>query len=75
MTVITAPESVRETVAPKELNHFNQLRAATITAQADGLTLDGEPVDVDVHTIAWDPVSAAKGEFKHFMQKEIYEHG
>ena len=26
-----------------------------------------------VHTIPWDPVSAAKGEYKHFMQKEIYE--
>jgi glucosamine--fructose-6-phosphate aminotransferase (isomerizing) len=26
-----------------------------------------------VQTIAWDPVSAAKGEFKHFMQKEIFE--
>ncbi|MEX1059776.1 MAG: efflux RND transporter permease subunit, partial [Methyloceanibacter sp.] len=25
--------TVKETVAPKELNHFNQLRAATITAQ------------------------------------------
>jgi multidrug efflux pump len=32
--------SIKETVAPKELNHFNQLRAATITAQlAPGYTL------------------------------------
>ncbi|MGV1014038.1 MAG: efflux RND transporter permease subunit, partial [Methyloceanibacter sp.] len=32
--------AVRETVAPKELNHFNQLRAATITAQlAPGYSL------------------------------------
>ena len=32
--------SIRETVAPKELNHFNQLRAATLTAQlAPGYTL------------------------------------
>lgn len=23
--------------------------------------------------MAWDPVAAAKGDFKHFMQKEIYE--
>lgn len=37
------------------------------------LTLDGEPVHKSVQTIAWDPVSAAKGEYKHFMQKEIYE--
>ncbi len=47
---------------------------ATITA--DGWlvqTLDGQPVDAPVHDIAWDPVSAAKGEYKHFMQKEIFE--
>jgi multidrug efflux pump len=32
--------TIKETVAPKELNHFNQLRAATITAQlAPGYTL------------------------------------
>jgi len=32
--------AIKETVAPKELNHFNQLRAATITAQlAPGYTL------------------------------------
>jgi glucosamine--fructose-6-phosphate aminotransferase (isomerizing) len=32
-----------------------------------------EPVEAEVHHIAWDPVSAAKGEYKHFMQKEIFE--
>ncbi len=32
--------TIKETVAPKELNHFDQLRAATITAQlAQGYTL------------------------------------
>ena len=32
--------NIKETVAPKELNHFNQLRAATITAQlAPGYSL------------------------------------
>lgn len=36
-------------------------------------TLAGTPVDKPVHTIPWDPVSAAKGEYKHFMQKEIFE--
>jgi glutamine---fructose-6-phosphate transaminase (isomerizing) len=36
-------------------------------------TLSGEPVAAGVHTIAWDPVSAVKGEYKHFMQKEIFE--
>ncbi len=36
-------------------------------------TLTGEPVEVEVHTIPWDPVSAAKGTYRHFMQEEIYE--
>ena len=35
--------------------------------------LDGAPLTVQVHSMAWDPVSAAKGEYRHFMQKEIYE--
>jgi glutamine---fructose-6-phosphate transaminase (isomerizing) len=37
------------------------------------MDLDGQPVAAEVHAIAWDPVSAAKGEYKHFMQKEIFE--
>ena len=36
-------------------------------------TLEGKPVDYEVHTIAWDPVSAEKGEYRHFMHKEIHE--
>ena len=36
-------------------------------------TLEGQPLRPQVHTIPWDPISAAKGEYKHFMQKEIYE--
>jgi glucosamine--fructose-6-phosphate aminotransferase (isomerizing) len=44
--------------------------------RADGfstMTLDGEPVEVEVQNISWDPVSAEKGEYKHFMLKEIFE--
>jgi glucosamine--fructose-6-phosphate aminotransferase (isomerizing) len=36
-------------------------------------TLDGQQVTPEIHTIAWDAVSAEKGEFRHFMQKEIHE--
>jgi glucosamine--fructose-6-phosphate aminotransferase (isomerizing) len=36
-------------------------------------TLDAQRLDVSVHTIAWDPISAVKGEYKHFMQKEIFD--
>jgi len=47
---------------------------ATVSANAYSIqTLDGNPIQGEIHDIAWDPVSAAKGEFKHFMQKEIFE--
>jgi glutamine---fructose-6-phosphate transaminase (isomerizing) len=36
-------------------------------------TLDGIKVDPQIHTVSWDPISAEKGEFRHFMQKEIHE--
>ncbi len=36
-------------------------------------TLAGEPVTPEVHTIPFDAVAAEKGEYKHFMQKEIHE--
>jgi len=36
-------------------------------------TLDGRKIKPEVHTIAWDAVSAEKGEYRHFMQKEIHE--
>jgi len=36
-------------------------------------TLTGRPVEERLYTIPWDPVAAAKGTYRHFMQKEIYE--
>jgi len=36
-------------------------------------TLDGDEVRYQVHSIAWDLVSAEKGEYRHFMLKEIHE--
>ena len=38
-------------------------------------TLDGALFAPRVVDVPWDPISAAKGEYKHFMQKEIYEQG
>jgi glucosamine--fructose-6-phosphate aminotransferase (isomerizing) len=35
--------------------------------------LDGTPVERAPVSISWDPVSAARGDYKHFMQKEIHE--
>ncbi len=43
---------------------------------ADGarfLTLDGTSVEKSASEIPWDPISAAKGPYRHFMQKEIIE--
>ncbi|GAB4405386.1 MAG: glutamine--fructose-6-phosphate transaminase (isomerizing) [Anaerolineales bacterium] len=40
---------------------------------AEYFRLTGEPVAKTPHTVPYDPVAAAKGEYKHFMQKEIYE--
>jgi glucosamine--fructose-6-phosphate aminotransferase (isomerizing) len=39
----------------------------------EAYTLAGDPVELEVQSVPWDPVSAAKGEYKHFMLKEIFE--
>ena len=42
----------------------------------EGVTLtdfNGQPVDRKITRIAWDPIQAEKGGFKHFMLKEIWE--
>ncbi|HSB89615.1 MAG TPA: glutamine--fructose-6-phosphate transaminase (isomerizing) [Anaerolineales bacterium] len=39
----------------------------------DIIGLDGQPLPVDVQNVTWDPVAAEKGEYKHFMLKEIHE--
>ncbi len=44
--------------------------------QRDGLqvmALEGDPVSYEVQNVPWDPVSAEKGEYRHFMHKEIHE--
>ncbi len=47
---------------------------AVITAAGYTITtLDGADSPAAIHVIPYDPVSAAKGKFKHFMQKEIYD--
>ena len=65
---------------PAILEHTNRMvflesrQMAVITR--DGVTvktLEGEPLKVKPQIIAMDPVSAEKGEYRHFMQKEIHE--
>ncbi|MBN1149141.1 MAG: glutamine--fructose-6-phosphate transaminase (isomerizing) [Anaerolineales bacterium] len=47
---------------------------AVVTRQGVQIqTLDGAAVSYEVHLVAWDPVSAEKGEYRHFMEKEIHE--
>jgi glucosamine--fructose-6-phosphate aminotransferase (isomerizing) len=36
-------------------------------------TLDGARVKPELHRVSWDPVAAEKGQYRHFMQKEIHE--
>lgn len=36
-------------------------------------TLEGREIKPRIHTVAFDPVAAEKGEYRHFMQKEIHE--
>jgi len=36
-------------------------------------TLDGTAIQPQIHSVSWDAVSAEKGEYRHFMQKEIHE--
>jgi len=35
--------------------------------------IDGRPVDRELKTVQWDPISAEKGGYDRFMQKEIFE--
>ena len=65
---------------PAILEHTRQVvflesrQLAVITRE--GITvmeLGGGEVPYEVHSVAWDPVSAEKGEYHHFMEKEIHE--
>lgn len=65
---------------PAILEHTRQVvflesrQIAVITR--DGLkleTLEGRELGYEVHAVAWDPISAEKGEYRHFMHKEIHE--
>ncbi|MBK8027846.1 MAG: glutamine--fructose-6-phosphate transaminase (isomerizing) [Chloroflexi bacterium] len=65
---------------PAILEHTRQMiflesrQMAVVTADGYKVTtLDGAPVHTVVHDVPYDPVSAAKSEYRHFMQKEIFE--
>jgi glucosamine--fructose-6-phosphate aminotransferase (isomerizing) len=65
---------------PAILNHTRKViflddeEMAVLTREGVTVTtLDGEPVNKEIHHIAWSAVMAEKGGYKHFMQKEIFE--
>ena len=58
----------------REVVFLESHQMAVITRSgADFQTLNGTKLEISPQTIAWDPVSAEKGEYRHFMEKEIHE--
>lgn len=56
-------------IAFLENQHIATITASGYTVQS----LDGQPVTLQPSDVPWDAVSAVKGEYQHFMQKEIYD--
>jgi glucosamine--fructose-6-phosphate aminotransferase (isomerizing) len=58
----------------REMVFLESHQMAVVSRQGvEVMTLEGKKVEVEVHNIPWDPVSAEKGEYRHFMHKEIHE--
>lgn len=58
----------------RDMVFLESRQMAVITAgQFTIKDLDGNVIEPELHHIPYDPVSAVKGEYKHFMQKEIFE--
>ena len=65
---------------PAILEHTRQLiflesRQMAVITRSDVRvsTIEGAVIAPQISSVAWDPVSAEKGEYRHFMQKEIHE--
>jgi glucosamine--fructose-6-phosphate aminotransferase (isomerizing) len=60
----------------REVAFLDNRQMAVVTASgAIFKDLDGRPVEKECTRIDWNPTAAEKGEFRHFMQKEIFEQG
>ena len=58
----------------REVMFLESRQMAVVTCDTVTIeTLDGAKVKPQVHKISWDPIAAEKGEYRHFMQKEIHE--
>ena len=47
--------------------------AVVTKSGADVSSIEGEKVVPEIQLVSWDPVAAEKGEYRHFMHKEIHE--
>ena len=60
----------------RRITFLESRQMALLTAEGATFTdLDGAPVQKELVTIDWNPMAAEKGEYRHFMQKEIFEQG
>ncbi|MFN2521595.1 MAG: glutamine--fructose-6-phosphate aminotransferase, partial [Candidatus Limnocylindria bacterium] len=58
----------------RQVTFLEQGELVVVTAgRVDIRGFNGEPRPRAAQTIAWDPISAAKAGYKHFMLKEIHE--
>jgi glucosamine--fructose-6-phosphate aminotransferase (isomerizing) len=58
----------------REMIFLESHQMAVVTRQGvKVMDMDGNEIDAEVHNVPWDPVSAEKGEYRHFMHKEIHE--
>jgi len=58
----------------RRLIFLESRQMAVVTKNTTSISmLNGALVKPVVSSVAWDPVSAEKGEYRHFMQKEIHE--
>lgn len=58
----------------RKVHFLDSRQMAVVTANSIRVqTLEGKEVHSPIHNIAWDLVTAEKGEYRHFMQKEIHE--
>jgi glucosamine--fructose-6-phosphate aminotransferase (isomerizing) len=58
----------------REVVFLESRQVAIVTAEGLTIqTLEGNQVKFKPQVVAWDPISAEKGEYRHFMYKEINE--
>lgn len=58
----------------RDMIFLENQQIASVTASTYRITdLDGQQCKAEIHRIPWDPVSGARGNFKHFMLKEIFD--